>query len=65
MNNHERAWVPLQLVGTDFTKGPEIATLPRSSNGLAAGNHRLLVGCQGEDPLVDLLVFVPAGGAAG
>lgn len=32
--------------------------------GLKAGNHRLLVGCQGEDPMLNLLVRVPNGGAA-
>lgn len=33
-------------------------------SGLAAGAYRLLVGCPGQDPLVDLVVEVPAGGPA-
>lgn len=37
--NDERTWVPLSMVDTDFTYTSELPGLPRSSNGLAAGNH--------------------------
>lgn len=32
--------------------------------GLKTGSYRFQIGCQGEDPLLDLLVHVPDGGAA-
>lgn len=47
--------------GQPFQDGDRIKV---AWHGLAAGTHRLLVGCRGLGPMLDLAIAVPAGAAA-